>query len=1254
MSNDDSDAPNLRITDSHDLRGRQQTVFDRFHDDDYGRVCVDAGAGTGKTATLIRTVAQTIVEEDAAGHAPFEKILLTTFSNDAAHELKTRLKAQLREHDQAAPRQLDEAVWRNIETNADIGTIDGFFYELLQEIAVDIGIPVDFDVRESVTEDDLVDRIFEQVRSTHAEELRVLSESFPPADHPYGPLGYRDLVLEAQQKCREYCWTPQYAEQILRDSLDEMHAGEGRPTDVADVQAILEELVPHAPDLNRNDDVALEQFLLHVRDTYDNSLDVIEAFGTVLAEFETRYDELTRREGALSHTDITFLLVRELEGDDHGFSPLLDPDESTQWRESLANRYQYLFVDEFQDTSFAQCRVLSHLVRDDPPRTQLLLIGDVKQSIYEWRSAEPELFGDIIETARENDRRRDRGDDPTVADDHLEASGLTHVPLTLNFRSHPDIIEAANRLFGYVFDHDGLGAIGDIDIDYEALEAFRDREPVTHPHVHVMDFTGDSTRDDWVATEARRVADTVATILADPAAATRDGEHSVLVDPYTKPEADEPVPPSPGDITLLFRSRSRMEEYAQALRQRGIRAAVDSNDDLFKTTEVKLIIDILEWFANPHSRPSLLRILRSPLVAVEDETLRALTRYEGQLQTLLDKWPPDLPDDDRHRIEGIVALRDDLRWSREEAKSDLVHKILRHSGFEAAILADPEAIREYGNLWMLTEIVDQWEDEELLAYRELVDRLTTLRDLSPRNQPDFTVAPLASEQSNDAVILTTVHASKGREFPIVFLVDLLSRLNFPRTQHKRLVYSRRDEMALRPQPSDVPLPDGITLNGPDRDDRWMSDDRSGSFPTCTGPIWLSDDRDADGHFAYGNPLNRHLEREAAEEWRNLYVAFTRAADHVFFGLCSDSIYNGDYTTWMVPMRDVFTPEDGLQPGVFGHSLDDPLPADTAIDDPDVPAPFAIGIDELQLHPDRLLTDDTEDLMDVADFLMGQPDEEPVAPLPFRPRSLTASAIHDALECPRRYQYQHVQSISPIAQTRSRNLEPPGNLSPATWGDVVHEALEAHLDPDVDFDLVLRDIRRRHGRTVANAITDTILENFRSTETARRLDARVDEADVFTEESFETTFTDDSLEVILRGTVDLLFKDGGDWYVVDYKTGDVRPEGSYERERYRVQLQTYAWLLSKLYDIEVRRAELIYVHDGGERHEVSIDRSEFESDLETVVDRLALTEDENGRTALATDPDPTLDDRPVRTELDEDTRCGSCPFGESKGGPCRFG
>lgn len=1248
---DDTDTDQYLYVDENPLRGNQERVFQRFHDNDYGRVCVDAGAGTGKTMTLIRTVAEAVVRADRDGRDPFDEILLTTFSKEAAHELKTRLKSQLREHDQTAPEALNDRVWRNVETDADIGTIDSYLFGLLDEIALDMGLPTDFEIREGTASEELVEEVFADIEGRHRDAITTLREAFPSGEGPQSPPGYRELVYRAQQKCREYCWSPTRAIESLHESLQASHAGFESPDELEDgddFRHLLEYLLPDDVPVPGMDEDQREQFMTHVRETFARSQQVVEAFGEVLRAFETEYDSRTVDSGLLSYTDVTYLLVRELEGPEHDLERRLDDEFVADWRASLRQRYRYVFVDEFQDTSYAQCRVVSHLLRDEPVEeggTRLLVIGDVKQSIYEWRSAEPELFNGVIETARAADQEREAGGDPwTETDRNLGVSGLTHVPLTLNFRSHPDIIRAANHTFQYVFGNEALGSMGELDIRYESLEPFRNaRDGSDHTpgddRVHLMDLEGETSRDDWVQAEAPRVADTVAWLVHE--------QEEVTLDPWVRPGAEEPVTPDPGDVTLLFRARSKMPEYVRQLRERNLRVAVNASQELFDRSEVKLLIDILEWFANPHSRPSLLRILRSPLVAADDVTLRALARTDGSLQALLDDWDARLPDGDRERIEALQELRDDLRWSREEAKSDLLHKILRHSAFEAVVLAEPDALQQYGNLWLLSEVVDQWEEEELLAYRELVDRLVRLRDTDGLEDSGFEVAPVASEQNRDTVTVTTVHASKGREFPIVFLPDLLNRLNFPRTQLNRFVHSRSDGMALRPQPGETPFPNGIAFDGPDEEGKWISENRDMQFPTCTGPIWLSDEREEDvnsptyGQFKYPNELNAHLEREAAEEWRNLYVAFTRATDHLFLGCCPNELYySGEFTTWLGPLRDSLLSSN-------------PAPKAGVRRDGTVSEVEGVVVDDLTFdRPYELPATEPELPGNLDDFLNSDPPTDPVETLPYRPTSLTASGLHDLLACPRRYQYGQVQHISEIRADTDRPSTVPAGMTPSAWGDVVHDALEALVDSNQDYDQLLSETRRQRGSAVADELDEYVIPAFQETPIGQRLDARVADEDIFTEETFETIYEIGDTEVVVRGMADLLFRDGGDWFLVDYKTGIAPPTDSFKHQQYAMQLSAYAWLLDQLYDIEVSNAALLYVQDEGLVRDIPVDPAGFEAGLDTVQAKLETERTDDGQLMLRAIPDPEPPQDP--DALDKTTACGSCSYAASLGGPCRFG
>ncbi|WP_331232217.1 UvrD-helicase domain-containing protein [Natronorarus salvus] len=1200
---------------SNQLQPDQAAVFLEFHENS-GRVVVDAGAGTGKTTVLIRTVAEAVVREVDNEGSPFERILLTTFSNDAANELKTRLKAQLREHDAHSQDPLPRSVWREIETAADIGTIDSFFHDLIGEIAIDIGLPPDFEVRGQLETETLLDEIFAHLQNEHPGELRRLQTAYSPEEwREYPPKSVREIVYRIQQKCREFCWSVDSAVDSLWMSFEDMHAGEDRPTDLATIDRILEMQIGEGETVDPLDGDMEQQLIDHVRDTYDRSSAIIEDFETVLRTFNEQYDELTRSSGLLSHTDVTYLLWEALTEDPDGVLA-----------QSLSERYDYVFIDEFQDTSHAQCEVLSHLITEEKDGTQLMLIGDVKQSIYEWRSAEPNIFNDIIDHAR----------DDSISDcdpaPHVEAAGITYLPLVSNFRSHPHIISTGNRVFADIFADDGRGRIGSIDIDYVPLEARRPNTEPDDPHVHILDMGGETKRDFWVTGEAQQAAETILSIIHGETA-------GIAVDRSPLNSEQTLEDPEPGDITFLFRARRHMHIYAEELRNRGLEVSVDASDDLFEQPEVRLMIDILDWFANPHSRPSLVRILRSPLVALSDETLRALASEQYYLRALLDDWPDTLPIEDQHRLEGLATLRNDLRWGRETAKSDLVYKILRHSGFETVVLADTDALERYGNLWLLGEIVDQWEEDELLPYREFVERLTTIRDRSVMEDPDYTTTRLADEQNRETITLTTVHASKGREFSIVFLVDLLARSNWPRTQLDRLLTSRTHGMALRPRQGETPFPPRLNIPSPDDDNVWLSEDYDAQPPSCTGPIWLSDARvERTGQFEYPNPLNAHLKEREAEFWRMLYVGFTRVRDHLFLGLGHSEVYKGEWNTWMAPLRDQLL----LGSDEIGNEeirlLDTPQNDVRGVTE--APDSVPIGIDDIPLEavePERTVEIDVDD---AAVFLENSGPDESVEEVPFLPETVDASGVHHLLECPRRFQYSVVQGQSSI-RYETEAVAAPGELPPKVWGDIVHKALALWHQNELEFRRYLSDL----DETVADTLRTSVLKNYRRTSTRQSINSHADE--VVIEHPVRALLEVDGHRIPFYGKIDLLYRDGSDWMIVDFKTGEIPDTGSYHHEQYRRQLTAYAWLVQEVYDITIQDAKVVYVHPEYDEDAFSPDIEAFERSVADSINSLKID-----KVGLEARPDPKpseIDDSPP-----SGTRCGSCPYAASVGGPCKYG
>ncbi|WP_224337300.1 UvrD-helicase domain-containing protein [Haloprofundus halobius] len=1213
----------------------QEAVIRAFHDGT-GRVVVDAAAGTGKTTTMLTTVAEVVVREVENGNNPFRKLVLTTFTKDAAGELKSRLKAILRNHVDAGG-ELPGDVFRWIETDSQIRTIDSLFHELLSEVSVEAGLPSNFEIEDGEELAVIRDELFSELRGDYYDVFQRLETAYPDESwRSYPPSSVREMIEEAQQKCREFCITPAVARQQMLINLDSGHGGYTPPESFDEVRQLLQEVVSQGASLSVDvtsdeDREAVEQeFLEHVKGTYEHSRQLVEDFTTILTEYEQRYDDRTREAGLLTYMDVTHVLREFVE--EHETHPFV---------QSLRSRFKYVFVDEFQDTSTAQARVLRELVSKSNPRTNLLVIGDVKQSIYQWRSADPNLFSDIIE--------RVRGTDGGARIPYFEVDDVVYRPLTSNFRSHPDLVRAANYVFDGVFDDSGRGAISDVNIDYVTVDAASGRRFWTadDSHLHVLDLdleeSGYPKRDQWTALEAERVAATIDAIV--------DDETETPVEIFeTADEVRGTVStrnPVPGDITLLFRTTTYMHQYAAALRERGIDAAPKINDDLFDRPEISVLVDILYWFSNPHEEGSLLRILRSPLVACSDATLRAVARHEFFLSALLegDSWPSELPDDDRERIQDLLKLRDNLRWDREGSKSGLINRTLRHSAFDAVVLADEDGLRRYGNLWLLTELVDSWEEEELLSYREFVNRLVRIRERAQSNsgEPDYEVTEIADPGDETTVTLTTVHAAKGREFPVVFLCDLFKKSAFPMKQHERLVADRRRGFVLRPKAGDAPLPSNVSFDTPDSkgDSHWIHDDRdAGDYLDLTGPIWISDERvEETGEFYYSSPLNEFLGPSESEFWRMFYVAFTRAADHLFIGQSSIGEWptkKTRWTTWMTTLNEYLEPDDG-----WGSHRGTTV---NVGDESDTDS-FPIGIDDVSTKDDAALPQ--IDIPDFEQFLTNEPMNVPET-VPYRPLRISPSRIHDLVECPRRYQYQHVQQVAPYYKSmiefdrdgeRSAATSSPGGVAPNEWGTAVHDALEHRLDGKEalsSYVSQLEDPQREYVLWVVETLRREV-DTYRT--------ALEDSVEAYPEFSASTVLDVGGRRVHVTGDVDLLYEYEGEWHMVDYKTTKVPSADSYKAGKYNRQLRTYAWLLAREYDVRVSSASLLYIDVDDEAGEVTTDSVSVQ--LPTDEDAYEKELCESLQTVTVESPNG-LSARP------SPVRCDSCPYAASRGGPCEHG
>ena len=1187
------------------LTDDQKAVFEAYFSPN-GRVCVDAGAGTGKTLTLIETLAKVVVTEAEGSRRdnPMERILAVSFGVEASRQLKTTLKKRLRDYE-AAGGQLPQQIWRQIECESHIQTIDAFMQALLREIAVKIGISPAFEIPSGIDRDSLINEALNGVLQDpeNLQRWRRLEGAFPNLDFmDFAPENLEEMVWASHQKSREFCMEIDEVRKSLTASVRNMiHRGKSPPFTLEDLTRLVQELSNGRYMLTCQAD-SKDELIRHAEDVYNNSLQLSEDLGDILASFDAEYKKLTRERGWLTYIDVAFLV----------WQYTTKPGD-TDWRASLQNRFDHILIDEFQDTSHVQFEVIKSLIRpgNSSKHNHVMLIGDVKQSIYQWRSAEPQIFARIIRSSKKS---------PSSLEPPLK--GMIHRPLYSNFRSNNQLIDFFNSVFSTLFSDQARGAIAGevpyVPLKFVPPERSKNVDANTPndglPRVHVL-LNNDRTVGGWVSNEARRLAAVIRAALVPTNPQIRVRDKSGL------------RPAQAGDVALLFRRNRNIPTYVTELRSSGIKCSIQTDISLFQEREVSLIIDFLDWLANPESRESITRILRSPLVALSDKTLRYLASERFFLIHALQKWTPSLalPEEDKARLEDLLKLRYDLRWDREGPKAALVEKIIAGSCFDSVVLTSEEGVQAQANLWMLVEVVSSWEEEELLPYRKFVELLKQLRERAwEGTERDYPRAILADEHSRDSVKIMTVHAAKGLEFPVVIIPE--SIVFAPEDgRNTRMVRDRQTGIILKPRASRTTLPPGVLISPPsqNRNIAWVSRGREESI------LWLSPLRDlTQGTFVATSPLNEALGNATAEFWRILYVAATRAKDHLVFSIGSHWTRN-KWTSWMNYFRTALHLENAFpsESREVSQSWKDR-------DGSTVEKKLQIGIEDIPSLPSPAPSPFPADLRPTGTDL----DYEAACPS-FVPSRINPSTFPIIMECPRRYQYQEVWGTSGLrTPPEAIGAKPPPRMTAEAWGKKVHKAFSLR-----DFSKELASDSRTSsflGQAMApvRRELEKALENFSTLPISQQVaEAAHQKRPIIHERKLRGLLRSVNPPLLVDGRFDLLFySNNGDWLLADFKAEREPEPNSYRDRVYQGQLDAYTWLIKEALGIKVEKAILAYVHPTASQREHTPSADRFDK-LATSTLR-ALTTDSYGLRA--------------KPSAAPEGACAACPFSERVGGPCQ--
>lgn len=1091
-----------------DLESDQAAVISEyFRKNGRGRVCVSAGAGTGKTTLLIEIfVEATIrlyngVKDKKERTNPFDRILAVTFTVEAARQMKQRVRRRMISHFNEIndPDSLDD-ILRWLENDSWILTLDSLTRRLLSEVSPDAGLSPLIDVPDEFELQRVQDQIMDEIQDDPnlQEQIRLLETAFPNQEWR-GLEGWSGMVREAFSRARMYCLSSSELLDNARDSFGaELYRGFQPPFSRSDVREICERIggvIASPPSRDR------------MQSSYGHNESLMEAFFEVLQEYERLYDLATKARGWLGHDDARYWLEKYIECE------VETSERSSIWRDGQLSRFDHVLVDEFQDTSYSQCVVLKHFIGS---KTRVLLIGDPKQAIFQWRNAEPEIFVRIL------DRVPLGGSGKKVSEriPFLEADGFVQYELTSNFRSHGALIGMFNQLFGSgdesIFS-DAFYTIG-FDIPHSDLEK-KVATPVNDEEVN-QEYIHPMSGDDWI-------------VIPQVLRLLKSGQLALFVREQTDKDTWKWRKARPGDFCILMQSRGRWPALRRELIENDIDYVMLADRGLFQRPEVKLLVDVLDWLANPHNKDSLSRILRSPIVGLDDRALRAIAINGFDLNLVLgDDRVCSLDWFKREAmplIQGLVSLRDDLRWTREGKKSSMIEKILRFSHLDSVLLSDVEGNQRLANIWAVQDIVSQWEEEELLSYDEFVDRIKYFREFG---EDAYNQAVLADDEEKESVRVATVHASKGLEFPIVFVyypkLDFVSQWRYTYGQMNIMVRKQGKFFLLRQAPPpgesggvwESYLAPSRALKGPT--DNWES-------PYLFEPFILD---------------------YWAEKWRLYYVAVTRARDHVFHS--SDSARNS--YMWQSVFREWYK----------NHRNDENLGDKISVDDlpplPDIPEKLE-GLVEFDDNGFRTMR---------------------TKGLEFSPRTLSPSHIHDMMFCPRKYQYAVLQEVlgGPHCQFGTTEYER------IRFGTHVHNALELRdfrsRSPNRSFLNYINLIRTSH--PVEAKAVQTAVEAFLTSELYE--DLSLGSAEHRKELQILCSLRgDDGVDVLMRDKADLVVETHpGAFVVVDYKTyypeGD-DAESKFTHDHYAMQLRSYALALERSLESQVIEA-FVAAYDSTDR------------------------------------------------------------------------
>lgn len=1163
-----------------------------------GNILVSAAAGSGKTAVLVKRIEQELLREKDP--YDIDRILVMTFTKTAANEMKERILAAINENIAAGNDNRRLYKQAALVSNAHISTIHGFCLDVIRNHFHVVDLSPDFRVMDEtegkLLKSDTLEEVLEEAYEEGRESFYLMTEHidtgrndkalseliiklhdfavsnpdvnawFDKCIKTYTDISEEDLeknpiiidyikslktkikeLIVVSEKILEICNKPNGPYMYISAITDDIEKMT-QMVNVADFRgffAILNDFKPMTlsskKDKNREAvDEELQKEAKTLRDVVKKRLgdlnktlnespkraaELINACSGDVTElieltrrFYNRYIEKKNQKNIIDFNDMEHYCLKIL-------------TESKTIADEYRDYFREIYVDEYQDSNLVQEAIVNAIAKDN-----VFLVGDVKQSIYKFRMARPELFMNKYE-------------------DYCKGEGGIAIDLSDNFRSRREVTESVNEAFFEIM-HKEIGGIeyddsarlnygakyyddATVPANADVLGDKLNNTPANQngQNPYRTEFVGivRDTEIDPKELEALSVANKITGLL----------DSGFLV--YDKKiKGLRPIKYS--DIVILLRSQTGWSEtFCRVIEGKGIPIHATSATGYFSAPEIVNLVEYLKVIDNPFQDIPLAAVMKSSLFDFNEEEM-AIIRANSKkgsfykaVCSYIETSELKAEVENEALVSKIRFFLEELKYYKEKSAYTSVYELLREiidGEYAYKILASKGGEKRYMNLNMLLSKALEYEKTSYKGLFQFVRYIDYLK----KNEIDYGEANINSENDN-SVRLLTIHKSKGLEFPVVFLCGMHKSINF-----------------MDSRVSVIPDADyGLGID-------YVNSEKRIKFKTLIKSA-IKD---------------KNISEALSEEMRIFYVAMTRARDKLIMtGIVTDAERDLNKTVIIskaASFLDLLIYARGNEKSF--KNIDVSITDVTELIDVGVKEAIYDGTIKKKLlariADSNEVEDEVKEINEKISFKYVFDEKDTFAKISVTELKKRSMKVHEDEEDPEESKRLFGEEETVIPLIPSFLVKEEKSVSPTLFGTAFHRMLEIW---DYSIEATPENINIFFERVkTEKKMEDDLLEivrpsdiyDFLRSDIGIRMKRAACAGLLKREQPFVMY---DISGMLVQGIIDAFFIEDDKIVLVDYKT-DVVKEGKELIERYHVQLEYYAKALEKLLKLPVKE-KIIY-------------------------------------------------------------------------------